>query len=42
MITVVKVMKVKLYVGAGEINFEPLKDEWCVCENPCEFAGSLQ
>lgn len=36
MVTVIKVMKVNLYVGTdkGEINFEPLKDEWYIYANP--------
>lgn len=41
MITAIRVIKVKLYVGRdkGKINFEALKDEWCVCANPCTCAG---
>lgn len=42
MITVIRVMKVKLYAGTerGTINFEPPTDEWCVqiaCEFPCSL-----
>lgn len=44
MIALIKIMKVKVYVGTdkGEINFEPLKDERYMCANPLQVCWFLK